>query len=334
MSERDDPAVSVITPARNMERFLRSTMRSVLAQSFTDFEYLVVDNDSEDATAAIVESIARRDNRVRLLHEPKAGSGAARNRGLREARGRYIAFVDADDEWAPGKLADQVAQLERLPDRYGGVFCRSVTMSELGEDLFVYRPPAGTYDLHSFLIWCNPAGNGSSFLVRRSAYEQAGGFDEDLVNVLDMEWLLRVMRDSASPLLQGTSQPLVRYRQRRGSISTETSARMQALEDVITRFDAAQHPLVWLRPALMAYRTGCIDHGRRWTARVEPYGWHRLVRSADGRRLLAHHLRRAALRATPGVGRGDGPAPQHVGVGAGVGVGGSSAPVELPAAAN
>jgi glycosyltransferase involved in cell wall biosynthesis len=328
MSAPAAPVVSVITPARDMERFLRATMRSVLAQSFTDFEYLVVDNDSADATAAIVESIARRDPRVRLLHEPKPGSGAARNRGLREARGRYLAFVDADDEWTPAKLQDQVAQLDRLPDRYGGVFCRSVTMSELGEDLFVYRPPAGTYDLHSFLIWCNPAGNGSSFLVRRSAYEQAGGFDEELVNLLDMEWLLRLMRDSASPLLQGTSQALVRYRRRRGSISTDSTARMQALEDVITRFDAARHPLVWLRPALMAYRSGCIEHARRWTARVEEYGWHRLVRSADGRRLLGHHVRHAALRATPGIGRSEpaAPAPPHSTT--------SPAGVEVPAGAN
>lgn len=291
--------MSVITPARNMERFLRATMRSVLQQTLHDFEYLVVDNDSDDATASIVQSIARHDPRVRLLHEPVRGSGAARNRGLAEARGRYIAFVDGDDEWLPSKLEVQVQQVQRLPDRYAGVFCRSVTTSEAGDELFVYRPPVGTYDRAAFLAWCNPAGNGSSFLVRREAYEQAGGFDEALTNLLDMDWLLRLLRDSSSPLLQGTSHELVRYRQRRGSISTDSSGRMAALEDVIARYDDAGDPLVWLRPALMAYRAGCPAHGLRWTERAAAIGWRVLLRAPDGRKLLLHTARHRLRGAAP-----------------------------------
>lgn len=299
MKAPDGPLVSVITPARNMERFLRATMQSVLEQTLRDFEYLVVDNASDDATASIVESFARRDARVRLLYEPTLGSGAARNRGLAEARGRYLAFVDGDDEWLPAKLEIQVRQLSQLPSRYAGVFCRSVTTTELGDELYVYRPPAGTYDRTAFLAWCNPAGNGSSFLVRREAYEQAGGFDEQLTNLLDMEWLLRLLRDSEHPLLQGTVNELVRYRQRRGSISTDSNGRMEALEDVIARFDDQHEPFVWLRPALMAYRAGCPAHGRRWARRAAAAGWGRLLRSPDGRKLLLHTLRTTA-RGGPG----------------------------------
>ncbi len=297
MSGGGNPLVSVITPARNMERFIRATIRSVLAQTMGEFEYLVVDNGSDDATAAIVEMVAHRDGRMRLLHESKPGSGAARNRGLAEARGRYVAFVDADDEWLPDKLELQVAQLERLPARYAGVFCRSITTSEVGDALFVYRPPAGTYDVTSFLTWVNPAGNGSSFLMRRGACEEAGGFDEALTNLLDMDWLLRVMTASSSPLLQGTPQELVRYRQRRGSISTDANGRMAALHEVISRYDDGTSPLVWLRPALMAYRAGCVHDGRRWTERVRDYGWSKLLQSPDGRKLWAHHMRASVGRA-------------------------------------
>ena len=193
--------------------------------------------------------------------------------------------------WLATKLQHQVRQLDTLPECYGGVFCRSVTISEQGDELFTYAPPAGTYDLRSFLVWCNPAANGSSFLVRRAVYDQIGGFDESLPSLLDMEWLLRITRDSAFPLLQGTTQTLVRYRRRRGSISSDVRARMRALEDVVSEFDRAGDPLVWLRPALMAYRAGCLRDARRFGSRATPYGWHRLLRGRDGRRLLLFQLR-------------------------------------------
>ena len=284
------PLVSVITPARDMERYIRATMHSVLAQTLTDFEYLVVDNGSTDGTLAVIEEVAAGDDRVRVLHERRPGSGAARNRALAEARGRFVAFVDADDVWLPTKLHEQVAQLQALPARYCGVFCRSVTTDEDGTDRFTYTPPAGTYDLRSFRAWFYPAGNGSSFLMRHDAVRAAGGFDEDLDSLVDVEWVLRVLRDSGAPLFLGTADVLVRYRRRPGSVSTRTAARMQAMETVLARFDAGGDPLAWLRPALMAYRSGCPDEGRRWASRAGRYGWHRLVRSGDGRRLLAFHL--------------------------------------------
>lgn len=284
------PLVSVITPARDMERYLGAAMESVLGQTLTDFEYLVVDNDSRDGTRHIAEEVARRDGRVRVLDEHRPGSGAARNRGLAEARGRYVAFIDADDLWLPTKLEQQVAQLDSLPDTYCGVFCRSATVDEQGAELFRYCPPVGTYDLHSFLAWFYPAGNGSSFMMRRDAILPVGGFDEELDNLVDVEWLLRVLRDSPRPALLGTSQVLVRYRRRPGSVSTRTESRMRAMETVVSRFDVENDPLVWMRPALMAYRSGAATEARRWTRRARRYGWHRLTRSPDGRRLLALHV--------------------------------------------
>jgi len=304
------PLVSVITPARDMRRYVRATMQSVLDQTLTDFEYLVVDNGSTDGTLAEIEAIAAGDDRVRVLHEPRPGSGAARNRALAEARGTFVAFVDADDVWLPTKLEQQVAQLQALPARYCGVFCRSVTTDEDGTDRFTYTPPAGTYDLRSFRAWFYPAGNGSSFLMRHDAVRPVGGFDEDLDNLVDVEWVLRVLRDGPAPLFLGTPEVLVRYRRRPGSVSTRTEARMRAMETVLARFDPDGDPLTWLRPALMAYRSGRPDEGGRWAARAGRYGWHRLVRSGDGRRLLAFHLRALPARhAAAGTGpAGPGPA--------------------------
>jgi glycosyltransferase involved in cell wall biosynthesis len=98
--------VSVIIPLFNKAPYVERALASVIAQSFTDFEVIVVDDGSTDAGAQIVA--AHNDPRVRLLKQDNAGPGAARNRGIDEARGELLAFLDADDEWAPDYLAESV----------------------------------------------------------------------------------------------------------------------------------------------------------------------------------------------------------------------------------
>jgi glycosyltransferase involved in cell wall biosynthesis len=110
------PAVSVIMPAYNAERYLHVAVDSVLRQSFADLELLIVDDGSVDGTVAIAEGYAARDPRVRVLQQRNAGPGPARNTGFRAARGRVFAFLDSDDEWDDTFLAAQVAVLQARPD--------------------------------------------------------------------------------------------------------------------------------------------------------------------------------------------------------------------------
>lgn len=104
--------ISIIVPVYNAEKFIRETIQSVLDQTYTDFELLLVDDCSRDKSVEVIESFE--DERVILLRqEQNAGAYAARNRGLKEAKGRYIAFLDSDDCWEPCKLEHEMAFMER-----------------------------------------------------------------------------------------------------------------------------------------------------------------------------------------------------------------------------
>ena len=125
--------VSVIIPAFNAAEYIRQTLHSVLAQTYQSLEVIVVDDGSEDDTDAIVEEFVKKDARVQLVKQCNAGVGAARNTGIRMARGEYIAPLDADDIWFPEKLEKQVACMERYGEETGLVYCWSIRVDKDGE---------------------------------------------------------------------------------------------------------------------------------------------------------------------------------------------------------
>ena len=104
----DQPLVSVIVPAYNAEAFIGDTLDSIINQTYTNLEVLVVDDGSQDRTPEIVESIAQKDPRVILLRQSNAGVAAARNLAIQKSTGDYIAPIDADDIWYPQKLEKQM----------------------------------------------------------------------------------------------------------------------------------------------------------------------------------------------------------------------------------
>ena len=124
--------VSVIVPSYNASRYIRETLESVLGQTYSSFEVIVVDDGSTDDTAAIVADYSRRDSRIRLVSQPNGGVGAARNRAIAEASGEFIAPLDADDVWYPEKLQKQVASLERHGTEWGVGYCWSKSINDVG----------------------------------------------------------------------------------------------------------------------------------------------------------------------------------------------------------
>ena len=103
--------VSIITPLYNGERFLSQTIESVLAQTYPDWEMLIINDGSTDRSLEIAQEYAEKDPRIQVLSQPNAGSAAARNNGIRRAEGRYIALLDADDLWEPDFLESQLQLL-------------------------------------------------------------------------------------------------------------------------------------------------------------------------------------------------------------------------------
>jgi len=108
--------VSIVLPTHNRAAYLKKAIESVCAQTFSDWELLVVDDGSNDETISVVEGIARKDRRIQLLSQVNAGAAAARNHGLSRARGEYVAFLDDDDEWTPEKLQIQTEYMESHPE--------------------------------------------------------------------------------------------------------------------------------------------------------------------------------------------------------------------------
>lgn len=180
------PPVSVVIPAFNAAGTLRHALESVLSQSFADFDLMVVDDGSEDETAAVALSTG--DPRVAVHRHPRnRGAGATRNTGIRLARGELVAFLDADDVWTSDKLDTQISFMREHPN-VGASVTSFWYVTEEGLSVEVLRKPASW--LQEFSRGC-AVSPGATLMVRRKCYEGVGMYDETIPRHEDFDWLLR-----------------------------------------------------------------------------------------------------------------------------------------------
>lgn len=182
--------VTVLIAAYNAEKTLRRALDSVLAQTEPAAQILVVDDGSSDGMGRMVQ--AEYGDRVHLLTQANAGVSAARNFGLRHATGELIAFLDADDWWDAGKLARQKLVFRERPETlmtYTGLWIVQEGSGERRQ-----QAPTDTAHLWPQLRWTNPFIPPSSVMLRRSALEQAGGFNEDIPAAEDWELWVKLAR--------------------------------------------------------------------------------------------------------------------------------------------
>lgn len=198
--------VSVVVPTYNRARLLHRSVESVLAQTYEDFELLVVDDGSTDHTAHVVDCYD--DDRLTYLeHDENRGASAARNTGIDHASGSYVAFLDSDDQWAPRKLERQVAELESRPPEWVAVYC-GVDLADRDGSLLADAARAlglcrmqetegaeGGVELVKDVLRDElHTSAGSTLLVDADVVAAVDGFDESFERFQDPEFLIRVLR--------------------------------------------------------------------------------------------------------------------------------------------
>ncbi|BET68366.1 hypothetical protein ASA1KI_32840 [Opitutales bacterium ASA1] len=206
-----NPLVSVVIPAYNGDAFLRDALRSVVRQTETSWEAIVVDDGSIDTTPAIAREAAAAHPRIHYVRQDNCGTQPARNAALARARGAWVALLDQDDVWAPEKLEKQLALLDRFPN--ANLLFTNYTDWDGSNDLSLrYRPgrslPAGdiTAELAGSCLF-----QASTVLVPRALVSSVGGFDPAYHFSGDWHlWLKLALRHSIEA--RGTREPLVRYR--------------------------------------------------------------------------------------------------------------------------
>jgi glycosyltransferase involved in cell wall biosynthesis len=224
------PRVSVVLPVRDGEMYLSSAIRSVLAQSYADFELLVVDDGSSDATPAIAETFAHADPRVQVIRTPPVGLVGALNLGVSVARGEYIARMDADDIALPDRFDRQVRELDSR-DRLGALGVQVRYIDEAGNPVGVWDLPVGAplvrWRLFFGTALAHPAAMIRTALLRENPYDVRATHAEDydlwvrLSTVADLDNLQETLMErrvhgrSVSDLNAAVQEASVRGIQRR-----------------------------------------------------------------------------------------------------------------------
>jgi glycosyltransferase involved in cell wall biosynthesis len=213
-----DPAVSVVVPVYNGERFLRESLDSILDQTYRDIEVLLMDDASTDGAPSIMREYAEADERVQIHRAPKnRGIFANINAGIALARGELVAIHHSDDLYHPKILEQELAFLRDHPD-VGVVFCADIFIDEDGREFGRLTLPAEIranrvldYEavLNGFLRYMNSFIRGGSGLFRKAVLEEVGPFDDGYLLRADLEMWLRLARCAPVAVLD---EHLVRYR--------------------------------------------------------------------------------------------------------------------------
>ncbi|MCG9893347.1 MAG: glycosyltransferase family 2 protein [Thermosynechococcaceae cyanobacterium MS004] len=215
------PKVSIVIPCYNAMRYLPETVRSVLAQTYEDYEVLIIDDGSTEYSEAgtLEDWVQALDHpKIRLIRQENLGLAGARNTGIRQSAGDYIALLDADDLWHPTKLEKQVALLDQHP-QVGVVYAWSELIDAQGLSTGRVLNPTAEGRIWESLLEQNLIGGGSVPLLRRSCLEQSGLFDLNLRSfVEDWDLWLRL-----APLTEFkvVKEILIYYRQLDSSASMD-----------------------------------------------------------------------------------------------------------------
>lgn len=242
------PVISVIIIAYNRARFLPEAIASVFAQSFIDWELILVDDGSTDDTAAVIRSYAEKDKRIHcFFNEKNLGICQTRARGLAEAKGEFAAVLDSDDVWSDqDKLKKQVEFLKIQPDYVmvgGGV----VITNEAGQEIKRYLNTTSAEKIRLSLLIKNPFAH-STVMYRRAVANEVGGYSEKLdgkeINAIeDYELWLKL---GSKGKMANLPEYFVYYRSHPGNVSVQKRLKLMQTTLVLIRHYRNDYPFFWL----------------------------------------------------------------------------------------
>lgn len=245
------PKVSVIIPTHNRAKILPLTVKSVLHQTFQDFEIIIVDDASQDNTKEVVRGFG--DNRIKYFRRDMSGGDAvARNLGIVNSEGEYLAFLDDDDEWFPKKLQRQVTLIESSQPVVGGVYTGRVNID--GTNGKILSTTLGDKRGNLFTEFL---GNGlnittSSVMVRKECFQQVGLFDENIPYNSDFDMWVRISKNFQFECIE---EPLTKYYIHAKKLSTNFDLVIKGKEMVIEKYK----PWLTLHPKSLSKK--CLNIG-------------------------------------------------------------------------
>ena len=216
------PTVSVLMSVYNGERYLRPAVESILAQTFADFEFVIIDDGSTDSSPAILREYAARDPRVKLTVRANKGLTATLNEAFAISRGKYLARMDCDDVALPQRFARQVALL----DADAAVACTGgwfQLIDGAGRLLTTLRPPAADAEIQAKMLRGHNAICHPCAMIRRTAMERVGGYDTRFKTSQDIDLWLRLGEVGT---LANVAEPVLQFRLHESSVS-ETKREQQ-----------------------------------------------------------------------------------------------------------
>lgn len=286
------PTVSVVMPVYNTAKYVTSAVKSVLAQTYSDFELLIIDDAGTDNAIALCRRFE--DPRIRIISQENRGLAGARNTGIRNARGDYIAFLDSDDLWAPTKLARHVAHLKAAPS-VGVSYAGSCLIDDHGHSLRITQSPKLKGITARDIFLRNPIGNGSAPVIRREVFDDIAAFGRDRLELDFFDESFRQSEDiecwcrialTTHWRFEGVKGALTYYRINEGGLSA----------NVVRQFTT------WLRVRAIVKQIN-PRFERKWGAYAEAYQLRylarRCIRMGDG--TMAWSLIRDAIKTCPKI---------------------------------
>lgn len=243
------PAVSVVIPCYNAKKFLSETLGALRAQTFTDWEAIVIDDGSTDNSSDIAWGLSQADKRISVSWQTNWGVSFSRNRGAELAKADIVAFLDADDVWHPNFLKEMFAFMQAKPERSVG-FARARFVSLEGAPTgAVSRSKLKKLSTADFLAG-NPTTTCSNLVVRRDAFLKSGGFKKGLNHAEDQLWLLQMHLNDH--LIEGHDKILLDYRTNNAGLSSEVEAMRRGWDEMVSTVQS-MYPDV-ITPALPSAR--------------------------------------------------------------------------------